>query len=1539
MFGDLPDDVILSIQRILELQYQESDPYGTLTNDFNIAQALDVLFPDESSISSAEAAAERLSATQRDLEREVIALQGELRDSQDPDRMQLIQETISDLLGQMSLIREKATESEAVVRNITKDIQVLDLAKRNLIASMTTLKRLQMLVSALNQLEGQVKEKKYRDISQSLAAVKEISSSFKGHASIKHISRIWKRIQHIQGELRGYIDADFDAFFLQDSSRALQHITIADACLVVDVLGSETRTQLIDRYAALELKEYCRIFRLTDEAGQLDNITRRFAWFKRLLQTHETEQGRIFPAEWKVGWFLLAKFVEITRDDLTGLLSKAGNSLTVTSLLEALQYTIDFEQSMAKRWGLPLTDLLATISPNAAPQNPKLMSSAFEPHMGVFVDAQDRALLDLLTPHLKSSKLARSTPRPSLDSAVLKESSTEEDTSPTVVLPSSMELFSFYRQSLENFSKFTVGRPLYDLANLFKKWLRIYAEEVLVASIQRPSYPSRRSTDSRSDLETIKQACLLINTADYCYTTASELQQTLCKKVLSEYQNKIDFQVEQDLFVSAISAAISALLLELETVCEPAFSIMSRTPWPTLKQVSGPSAYTTDLVQAAEQVMEAIKMRIEVKKYLKNLFDKACSLLLSKFTNALVRSRPLKEVGAEQLLIDLQVLKSYLGRMPGEALVTPNYTRALVKNCGHLEALLKVIVTPVDPPEGFILNYTLLIGDASFSNFQKILDLKGTPKAEQNHLLDSFVTITSTRSELESTSFLSALDMEPGGNTLTPPSSRITGSTPSGSSAESVFSSLASPPLSGPSTGSSGTTDSTLASRSDARQVFPGWGRILAPGLDLTQGADDTHEIEPEVHESPRNDDFIAPSPKQLMEKLDKLQLNPPQSRWFGQSSGYQLVQTALDIKGEYTGVEDAAKRINTAKRHEFWEHPSWRNPERAGVETQTPYSFPEEGLMAIVLDAYFQHINAFLPLLHRPTFKKSISDNEHLRDRGFGAIVLLACALGSRYSEDHRTFADPTEPRSSGWQWFQQVVTFRSSFAQRPSLYELQGFALHVLFAQSSEMPQGVWTQIGLALRMTQEVGAHRRRLRKGAPSAEDELWKRAFWVIVCIDRFITANSGRPLSLQPEDIDVDLPTECDDEYWDCNDAKLNFRQPPEVPSAIAFFNCYVKLMDILASAMKAIYSLKKPLLALKGSGQHILPNLDSALNNWMGSLPEHLRWNPAQENTLFLTQSAWLHAVYYYVQIFTHRPFIPSPRNTTPFTYPSLAICTNAARSCCHLLDIQTRRGILPHPHVQVTAFTSGVVLLLSIWTGKRHGCASYPTREFQDVQKCLDILKECERRWAIAGRLWDLLSELASIGDLKTPQVQKAKPKEYGEPLPLSTPIPTPTRRVTPSLNKFGSYPDSRSTLTNTIHLQACPNYALPSYTNELERLPVCEQSSAHTDQIQGSSMQSLVSLSHQIPQTTSQLGSSAAIINSDDVFMGSEVYSMDDWYRYQPSAVDSLAAAEVLARLQDRQSATLSTMQWNSVLSNMSVMDDQTMMMWTSAPTGLE
>lgn len=147
----------------------------------------------------------------------------------------------------MSRIREKATESEAVVRNITKDIQALDRAKKNLIQSMTTLKRLQMLGAcsisarlssvhllgtaagnALTQLQDFVKERKYADVAQSLAvgctsicrlmeiahsplqAVKQLAASFKQGMGVPAIMQVLRRAQELQGEIRTQLDADFD---------------------------------------------------------------------------------------------------------------------------------------------------------------------------------------------------------------------------------------------------------------------------------------------------------------------------------------------------------------------------------------------------------------------------------------------------------------------------------------------------------------------------------------------------------------------------------------------------------------------------------------------------------------------------------------------------------------------------------------------------------------------------------------------------------------------------------------------------------------------------------------------------------------------------------------------------------------------------------------------------------------------------------------------------------------------------------------------------------------------------------------------------------------------------------------------------------------------------------------------------------------------------------------------------------------------------------------------------------------------------------
>lgn len=78
-------------------------------------------------------------------------------------------------------------------------------------------------------------------------------------------------------------------------------------------LHNINRDQLFSWYSLMLLRDYRRIFGANSEAGQLDNISRRFAWFRRVLKTHEDENAALFPHSWNLGAVLAGGFSEVTR--------------------------------------------------------------------------------------------------------------------------------------------------------------------------------------------------------------------------------------------------------------------------------------------------------------------------------------------------------------------------------------------------------------------------------------------------------------------------------------------------------------------------------------------------------------------------------------------------------------------------------------------------------------------------------------------------------------------------------------------------------------------------------------------------------------------------------------------------------------------------------------------------------------------------------------------------------------------------------------------------------------------------------------------------------------------------------------------------------------------------------------------------------------------------------------------------------------------------------------------------------------------------
>jgi hypothetical protein len=109
-------------------------------------------------------------------------------------------------------------------------------------------------------------------------------------------------------------------------------------------------------------------------------------------------------------------------------------------------------------------------------------------------------------------------------------------------------------------------------------------------------------------------------------------------------------------------------------------------------------------------------------------------------------------------------------------------------------------------------------------------------------------------------------------------------------------------------------------------------------------------------------------------------------------------------------------------------------------------YIFPEGDLMAALIDLYFTRHNIFMPLLHRPTFEQSLRHGLHLRNRNFGGVGLLVCAIGATFSDDPRCLADgETSLLSNGWRWFNQV-RLDNSWVRAPCLYHIQVTCVSVI-------------------------------------------------------------------------------------------------------------------------------------------------------------------------------------------------------------------------------------------------------------------------------------------------------------------------------------------------------------------------------------------------------------------------------------------------------------------------------------------------------------
>lgn len=538
----------------------------------------------------------------------------------------------------------------------------------------------------------------------------------------------------------------------------------------------------------------------------------------------------------------------------------------------------------------------------------------------------------------------------------------------------------------------------------------------------------------------------------------------------------------------------------------------------------------------------------------------------------------------------------------------------------------------------------------------------------------------------------------------------------------------------------------------------------------------------PEDEEEARDHERIA----HAMKRLDVRDYDA--FRFHGKASSAHLVRIVNELK--YSDADlTFFDRLSSVKRSEYWLVPEWEKV--LAVESVKPIDYsmwPDEALAAQLIDTYFEETNSHMPLLNRILFQKQYDSGLWRTNVDFAKLCLMIFANGARYVDDERVYwpvdaatteegrerlrndRDGTRKYSAGWIYLRMLHKVGRSWLQGPTLLDLQQNVLICLFLNGSAVPHLGWLVAGSGLRMAQEIGVHVRNTMTHINSVDRALYNRAFWCLYHFDRLSCSAIGRSVAIQDSDFDADYPIQVNDEFWNTGDPDTAFKQPAGVPvePAILAFTQMLKLDHVLSAALRTIYAIQR--LPEHGPDQRaIVVELDSALNAWADTVPDSLRWDPTRADPVLFEHSAILYAHYYYVQILIHRPFIPTRKHPESVGFPSLAICSNAARSISNILDAVLRRGRtsgkLPGRAVSIAfalpASTAAIVLLMNVYAVRQR--PQERERCGNDVRRVIAALKEMELTYRQAGKMTDLISEVAreSTGTGDFPAFTTTPPK----------------------------------------------------------------------------------------------------------------------------------------------------------------------------------
>ncbi|KAL3241873.1 Vps53p [Nakaseomyces bracarensis] len=665
----------------------------------------------------------------------------ESKENLEEDDKVKVKELMDKLMSEYTITRETSVHTQENIRKLTQGISKLDNAKQNLTQTMSFFQNLKIMTDCYIQCKTLLESGSFQEMVSPYRIMYSLAeTTFTTYKSVSEINKLLTAIARLKADVFEKIKAKYTGLLRngtlganegdgEDKPNELRD----GACELLDS-DQSSKSSLIDWFIGKLLYEMREIFQIDDEASSLENLSRRYIYFKKVLNNFHSNLEKYFLPTWDLPIHIASTFIDMTKRDLDMLLKREfhDKSPSIDLFMMSLQETLEFEKYINVRFSKML---------NCKSK----LSTSFEPYLNVWVSHQDKLMDKKMLGYMSEGKFP-------------------ENTTDSFIVPSSADIFRNYRtvlsQTLELIQDNKDNKILIELAAFFTKWLGLYANKILEPLI----LPDNIEIEDKE--ECAKYTVLVVNTAGYCSSTIEQLEEKLMEFAPDTEQISGVFIQTKSKYDDLAARGMNFLLNRIIAV-ELSFV------WREFKNVD----WGHVMIEDYSRYMQTLKNLLRINRnqpegkdqlmldfilknfnrdiYQWNFLDKVINLVLSEYLSSILKMlQPVPPYASpntppkltpslvvnigEQLSLDIDLLKTVLIQLPetvaGDSDSGSNSTsmkrtkKRIESDIDKLLKFTKLLVAPVDVPETYAETYEQLTGgndDSTIWSFT--LSLKALP--------------------------------------------------------------------------------------------------------------------------------------------------------------------------------------------------------------------------------------------------------------------------------------------------------------------------------------------------------------------------------------------------------------------------------------------------------------------------------------------------------------------------------------------------------------------------------------------------------------------------------------------------------------------------------------------------------------------------------------------------------------------------------------------------------------------------------------------